>query len=64
MFESFFHRGKQSDEGALLEDVKDFADERDMIGHRIRRRHKVVSVKTSNPCWSFERDGSRHREGD
>ena len=47
VFESFFHRGKQSDEGALLEDVKDFADERDMIGHRIRRRHKVVSVKTS-----------------
>ena len=47
VFESFFHRGKQYDEGELLEDVKDFADKHDMIGHRIRRRHKVVPLKSA-----------------
>ena len=47
VFESFFHRGKQYDEGELLEDVKDFADKHELIGHRIRRRHKVVPVKSS-----------------
>lgn len=47
VFESFFHRGKQYDEGELLEDVKEFADKHELVGHRIRRRHKVVPVKTS-----------------
>eukprot|EP00434_Breviolum_minutum_P013170 symbB.v1.2.011607.t2/scaffold783.1/size170700/1 len=47
VFESFFHRGKQYDEGELLEDVKDFADKHELIGHRIRRRHKVVPLKSA-----------------
>ena len=47
VFESFFHRGKQYDEGELLDDVKEFVDKHELIGHRIRRRHKVVPVRDS-----------------
>ena len=47
VFESFFHRGKRYDEGELLDDVKDFADKHELVGHRIRRRHKVVPLKSS-----------------
>ena len=45
VYESFFHRGRQFDEGEILEDVKEFADKHGLVGHRIRRRHKVVPLK-------------------
>ena len=60
VFESFFHRGKQYDEGELLDDVKEFADKHELVGHRIRRRHKVVPVKASTQSGGHQRDGSRH----
>ena len=47
VYESFFHRGRQDDEGEILEDLKEFADKHDLVGHRIRRRHKVVRLKTA-----------------
>ena len=47
VYESFFHRGKRYDEGELLEDVKEFAEKHGLVGHRIRRRHKVVPLKTA-----------------
>ena len=47
VYESFFHRGKQYDEGELLEDVKEFAEKHGLVGHRIRRRHKVVPLKNT-----------------
>ena len=36
-----------ADEGELLEDLKEFSDKHGLVGHRIRRRHKVLPVKTT-----------------
>ena len=39
------------DEEELLEDIKNFAEKQGLIGYRIRRRHKVLPVNPTDPCF-------------
>ena len=39
------------DEDELLEDIKNFAEKQGLIGYRIRRRHKVLPVNPTDPCF-------------